>query len=417
MESRFQIRSEIGPLKTVLLHRPGEELLNLSPSNLERLLFDDIPYLEVAQAEHDVFARMLAEEGVHVLYLEDLVADALRASEDARGSFIEAYIEGSGVRGRVLAEAIGSYLLGLAREEDVVRKAIAGIRSDDIDAGGLDNATLSDLTSLAGSAGEHLIVDPIPNLYFTRDTFSVIGSGVSLNSMTKPARRREALFAQTIFAYHPDYLEPHLWYTPSEGPRIEGGDILVLSPTTVAIGVSERTEAAAIDAIAKRLLWAEQDERFDRVMAFSIPETRAFMHLDTVFTQVDVDTFTVHPNILSMMEVYELTRGREAGEVRVRHLDGALERTMAEALGLPSVRLIKCGGEDPIAAAREQWNDGSNTLAVRPGRVYVYQRNSVTNDILYAAGLELLEIPSAELSRGRGGPHCMSMAFIRDEIA
>ena len=181
--------------------------------------------------------------------------------------------------------------------------------------------------------------------------------------------------------------------------------------------MSERTEAAGIDLLAHELLWGEMPSGIERVYAFSIPRKRTFMHLDTVFTQVDVDTFTVHPGILGTLRVFELTRGRREGDVRIRQMEGDLDNILARALGLPAVRLIKCGGGDPIAAAREQWNDGSNTLAVEPGKVFVYQRNSVTNDILYKAGIQLLEVPSAELSRGRGGPHCMSMAFWRDDLS
>ena len=190
----------------------------------------------------------------------------------------------------------------------------------------------------------------------------------------------------------------------------------MLGPDVIGVGISERTSPAAIDELAARLLWGEPESGVARVFAFSIPHKRSFMHLDTVFTQVDVDTFTVHPGILGTLVVFELTRGAREGEVGIRCLDGSLDEILARALGLDSVRLIKCGGEDPIASVREQWNDGSNTLAVAPGRVLVYQRNAVTNDILSREGIELLEIPSAELSRGRGGPHCMSMAFWRDAV-
>jgi arginine deiminase len=268
----------------------------------------------------------------------------------------------------------------------------------------------------SGANESPLVVDPIPNVYFTRDTFSVIGAGVSENRMSTATRRRESLFGRYLFSCHPDYRDTPLWYEPSEPYHIEGGDILVLSPKVVAVGISERTQPAAVDSLARALLWGGEQSGVDAVIAFSIPHKRSFMHLDTVFTQVDVDAFTVHPGILGKLSVFELTRGPKEGTTRIRELEGTLDAILARALGLTAVNLIKCGGDDPIASAREQWNDGSNTLAVRPGTVMVYQRNAVTNEILYKEGLTLLEVPSAELSRGRGGPHCMSMPFWRDAV-
>ena len=415
MGEAFNITSEVGQLRTVMLHRPGEELLNLSPSNLDRLLFDDIPFLAQAQAEHDAFAKLLLDEGVEVLYLEDLVAEALDAAPEARDGLIAAYVNESGRLGARLQDAVHERLAAVEDSRELVRMMVCGVRSSEVDARLGDTSTLADLTALAHGRDEHLIIDPMPNLYFTRDPFSVIGGGVSVNRMHTPTRRRETLLGGFILDHHPVYSNVPRWYGRDEAPHIEGGDILVLSDEAVAVGVSERTESSAIDALAARLLWAP-NERFRRVFAFVIPQARAFMHLDTVLTQVDVDTFSVHPNILENIEVYELTCGSDHGSVGVRLLDTSLDTALAEALGVPNVRLIRCGGTDPIAAAREQWNDGANTLAVRPGRVLVYQRNVVTNDILYRAGLELLEVPSSELSRGRGGPHCMSMAFVRDEL-
>ena len=415
MDKTLHITSEVGRLRTVMVHRPGEELLNLSPSNLDRLLFDDIPFLAQAQVEHDAFARILRDEGVEVLYLEDLVAETLDAAPEARDELITAYVDESGRLGASLQDSVHERLAAVEDSRELVRMMVCGVRSSEVEAQLGDTATLADLTALAHGRGEHLIVDPMPNLYFTRDPFSVIGNGVSVNRMHTPTRRRETLLGEFVLDYHPAFSDVPRWYGRGEAPHIEGGDILVLSGDAIAVGVSERTEASAVDALAARLLWAP-NERFKRVLAFVIPHARAFMHLDTVLTQVDVDTFSVHPNILETIEVYELTRGSGRDSVDVRLLATSLDVALAEALGVPSVRLIRCGGGDPIAAAREQWNDGANTLAVRPGRVLVYQRNVVTNDILYRAGLELLEVPSSELSRGRGGPHCMSMAFVRDEI-
>ena len=404
MTTGLNIGSEIGELRKVMLHRPGDELLNLSPDNIGRLLFDDIPFLETAQAEHDRFAQMLRDEGVEVLYLDQLVADALSAKPAARGEFIRDYVSECGIDGPGVREAVRQRLEAIDDPLELVEKAITGVRADEVDLTSVKDASLADVMEAGGGDENPILVDPIPNVYFTRDTFSVIGTGVSLNRMRSATRRRESLFGRYLFMYDP--ASPY---------HIEGGDILVLSASVIGVGISERTQPAAIDRLAKHLLWSE-DSQVRAVYAFSIPHKRSFMHLDTVFTQVDVDTFTVHPGILGTLKVFSITRGAHEGETRISQMEGTLDQVLASALGLPAVRLIKCGGDDPIAAAREQWNDGSNTLAVRPGTVMVYQRNAVTNDILYHAGVNLLEIPSAELSRGRGGPHCMSMAFWRDAV-
>ena len=296
-------------------------------------------------------------------------------------------------------------------------KTCEGVRADELDLTPSQASSLADLVSIGGDYSGALVVDPIPNTYFTRDDFTIIGRGVSINRMHTYTRRRETLYGEFIFRHHPVYGGAPRWYDRSLPYHIEGGDILILNANTLAVGMSERTEPAAIDLLAHEILMRSETSGIEHIYAFSIPHKRTFMHLDTVFTQVDVDTFTVHPGILGTLRVYELTRGRGRGDVRIRQMEGDLDQILARALGLPAVRLIKCGGGDVIAAAREQWNDGSNTLAVEPGKVFVYQRNSVTNDILYKAGIELLEVPSAELSRGRGGPHCMSMPFWRDDLA
>lgn len=417
MGSPLCVHNEVGRLRTVMLHRPGEELLNLSPSNLTPLLFDDIPYLSAAQSEHDAFARMLAEEGVEVLYLEDLLAQALDANPRFRRQFTDDYIRESGLAGTCVIAAVREVLDGIGDTREFVRKVICGIRRDELDVPKHGTMELADLVNVVQSGNPDLMVDPMPNLYFTRDDFTIVGHGVNLNSMNSVTRRRETLLGHYVFTYHPDYRKVPFWYRRSDPYSLEGGDFINLTPDTVAIGVSQRTSSAAIDLYAKNVFWGGTDEaEVRRIYAFRIPDTRAMMHLDTVFTQLDVDAFLYHPGILETLEVYRITPGARSGTLSVTPRDGDISRVLGEAVGMPSVRLIRCGGLDPIAASREQWNDGSNTLAVSPGRVFVYQRNSVTNDILYKSGFDLLEIPSAELSRGRGGPHCMSMPFVRDDI-
>lgn len=420
MGDSLHIRSEIGRVKKVMLHRPGREFLNLSPDSMGRLLFDDIPYLAAAQEEHDRFAELLRENDVEVLYLDQLVAESIASSAAAREELLDCWLAQSGVSSPSVLEAVKDKLERIEDPLVLVDKLIEGVRADELEfcASGACRS-LADVVAAGGNEHGGLLIDPIPNLYFTRDPFSIIGQGVSLNSMWSVTRRREPLFGQIVFKHHPVYAGAPVWHEPGHEASgcIEGGDILVLGPSTIGVGISERTDAAGIDALAETLLWGSPASGVDRVLAFSIPRKRSCMHLDTVFTQLDVDAFLVHPGILGTLKVFELTRGASVGSTAIRSLEGMpLESVLANAIGVDSVRIYECGGGDPLAAAREQWNDGANTLAVSPGKVIVYQRNSVTNDLLYKSGFDLIEVPSSELSRGRGGPHCMSMAFEREDL-
>ena len=255
MAGGLHVHSEIGELRRVMLHRPAGELLNLSPDTLGPLLFDDIPFLRVAQEEHDAFADMLRQEGVEVVYLEDLVAEALDAHPEARRAFCERWLDESGVDGAGVRSAVSELLDSLPTSRALVDKCVEGVRADELDLTPSAHASLADLMALsAGRTGE-LVIDPIPNVYFTRDTFSVIGQGVSHNRMWSVTRRRESIFGDFLFAFHPDYAGTPSWYSSDQPYHIEGGDILVLSAECVGIGISERTQAAGIDALAKRLLW------------------------------------------------------------------------------------------------------------------------------------------------------------------
>lgn len=413
MANGLYVHSEIGPLQKVCLHRPGEELLNLTPDDLERLLFDDIPYLEVAQQEHDTFAQLLREQGVEVLYLEKLVAEALDAA-GSREEFTNQWLDESGLRGRVTRAAVKEFMDAITDTQAFVEKCIAGIRKNELDIP-KGQGSLSAIVDNQ-DAKTDLLIDPMPNTYFTRDPFAIVGKGVNLNHMFSVTRNRETLLGKYIFRDHPDYKDAPLWYRRDSAYHTEGGDVLNLNAHTLAIGISQRTQAAAIDTLARNMFWGDKGCEIDTIYAFNIPVSRAFMHLDTVFTQIDVDKFTIHPGIMGTLQVFKLTRGAHEGDIAIEEMNDTLEHVLAKALGLDSVKLIKCGGGDPVAAAREQWNDGSNTLCVAPGKICVYQRNTVTNDVLYKEGLELIVVPSAELSRGRGGPRCMSMPFARADI-
>ena len=399
--------SEIGRLRKVMLHRPGRELENLMPEYLERLLFDDIPYLKVAQAEHDAFAQCLRDNGAEVVYLRDLVEETI-APLELRQELTEQFLDEAGLENHRIREILRDYFASMERGE-LVDAMMAGVRKSDVR--GFETGKLADYLSFR-SDDYPFLIDPMPNLYFTRDPFATIGSGVSLHRMHTVTRNRETLFGKFIFQYHPVYKDAPKWYDRGETSSLEGGDILILSPEVIAVGISQRTEEDSIDKFAHTVLSISRT--FQKILAFNIPKTRSFMHLDTVFTMVDRNKFTVHPNILSEITVYVMEL--EEGRVHIREEQGRLEDILKEHLGLDQVTLIKCGSDSPIDAAREQWSDGSNTLAIAPGEVVVYERNYVTNRILEDNGITVHTIPCSELSRGRGGPRCMSMPFVRDDV-
>lgn len=401
----ISIYSEIGKLNSVLLHRLGREIEGLVPDNFERLLFDEIPYLKVAQSEHDCFAETLRQNGVEVLYFADEVVKALGAME-ARKEFVGEFLRDSDIFSPHAVEAMEEYLLQMTAEE-MVETIIAGIKKEDLH--------IRKSNSLADFINEEYpyYTDPMPNLYFTRDPGACVGNGVSIHCMRTKARKREALMLKYIHLYNKEFMPEGTdkWYD-YEGPNpIEGGDILVLSPQIVAIGLSQRTSADAIEVFAERLL--NHSNSFRKILVFEIPKRRAFMHLDTVFTMVDYDKFTIHPEIEGPLHIYEVTLDRDKTPV-FKSSKNELETILKRELKLPAVQMIRCGGSDRIAAQREQWSDASNTLAIAPGVVITYDRNHVTNELLDRCGVKVMTIPSSELSRGRGGPRCMSMPINRD---
>lgn len=404
----IKVTSEIKPLKKVLLHRPGEEIENLTPEYLERLLFDDIPYLEVAQQEHDAFADTLRQNGIEVVYLHELVAEVI-ANDEVKEEFINQFIVEAKITNKKMQEVVYNYLKEFKNNEELIRKTMSGINKKELPKS--NQISLSDLVE-----GDYpFITDPMPNLYFTRDPFASIGNGISLNKMYSETRNRETIYAHYTFKYHPDFKDKvEKFYDRDFEYHIEGGDILNLTEKTIAIGISQRTEANAVEKIAKNIFFHSENKDIETILAFNIPNTRAFMHLDTVFTQIDYDKFTIHPGIQGPLQVFEITKGDEEDKLIIKEINSKLEDILAYHLGLEKVTLIQCGGGDKVIADREQWNDGSNTLCIRPGEVIVYSRNYVTNRILQEYGIITHIIPSSELSRGRGGPRCMSMPLERE---
>lgn len=406
MHNGINVFSEIGMLKTVLVHRPGNELLNLTPDTLEQLLFDDIPFLKVAQKEHDAFVSLMRNNGIEVVYLEDLMSDVLDLSDDIKKKFIDEFIA-EGCTDRRYHDVIRDYLNSLDDNKDVVMKTMEGIKYNELEL--RKEPSLADLTNDTNN----MLVPPMPNLYFTRDPFASIGNSVSIHRMFFETRRRETIYGHYIFEYHPALRNVKKLYQRNAPYHIEGGDILNLNSSTIAIGISQRTEANAIDFLGKHI-FEDENSPINDILAFAIPKNRSFMHLDTVFTQIDYDKFTVHPGIMGELTVYRLHRqGRSCS---IDRLDCRLEDILAQALGIDKVTLIRCGGNDLISAQREQWNDGSNTLCLSPGKILVYERNEITNSLLRSYGIEVLTMLSSELSRGRGGPRCMSMPLWREDI-
>lgn len=403
------VKSEIGKLRKVLIHRPGGELEHLTPEYLTTLLFDDIPYLKRAQIEHDSFAETLRSCGVEVVYLCDLVAQALDTDPAVRRQFVTEFLSNADTRIVGHEKELFKLLMDEPDTRTMVLRTMEGIMDD-----GFDFRKTNPLLNLTRTKAG-FILDPIPNLYFTRDPMASVGCGASLNHMFSVTRNRETIYMKYVFEHHPDFQDKvKKYYDPSVPYSIEGGDIHNLSADTLAIGLSERTTAQAIEVLARNI-FADEESAIRNILAIDIPNMRAFMHLDTVLTQADKDVFIVHPGILHNIKVYRVFPGAK-GTIKAESLKGTLESIFCRFLGLDEVRFIKCGGNNMIAAEREQWNDGSNALCVEPGTVIVYDRNTITNDILRDNGLKTLEIASSELSRGRGGPRCMSMPLVRDAL-
>lgn len=401
--SRLNVLSEIGELKKVLLHCPGKELENLTPKRLKSLLFDDIPWLDKAVEEHNAFAQIFKDAGVEVLYLVDLVRETLDQDEALKIKFMNQFIEEARITSDTMKGIVFKYLQSIPSTKEMIEKTMAGIRKTDIP--DFSKRTLSDFIR-----DYPFVSDPMPNLYFTRDPFAIMGQGLSLSKMYSHTRSRETIYGEYIFKYHKEYGQSPLYYDRYQNPSLEGGDILVLTDKILAIGVSERTHPTAIERLAKNIFY-QYDTSFDTILAFDIPKKRAFMHLDTVFTQVDKDIFLVHNEMQQTMNAYAITKTFDH-KLNVKPIEDKLDQILSDYLN-EDIKLVKCGGDDPVAGDREQWNDGANTIVIRPGEVIVYERNHITNDLLKSLGVKVHTMPSSELSRGRGGPRCMSMPFER----
>lgn len=399
---KINVNNEIKPLKKVLLHRPGEELLNLTPNALDELLFDDIPDLEKAIEEHDNFAKIFKDEGIEVVYLEDLMAETLDQNKNLREEFLEKYLKEANISDELAYRESKKLLESIKDTKEFVLKTMSGITLKEL---GIKNDKVI-------YNQKYTAINPMPNLYFTRDPFSSIAEGVSINSMYSVTRSRETIYADYIFNHHKDYKGIKNFYGRGKDYHIEGGDILNINENLLMIGISQRTELDAIRVLAKNVL-EDQDNDINEIIGVNIPNERAYMHLDTVFTQIDYDTFTYHPGIISTFHAVKFSL--KDYEMSEEFIEKSLDDLLKDALKLDKINLLPCGGGDPIAALREQWTDGSNTLAIAPGKVIVYKRNTVTNQMLELNDIEVIKLDSSTLTVGRGGPRCMSMPLIRED--
>lgn len=405
VHNQCKVESEVGTLKQVVLHRPGRELERMLPEHLSRQLFEDIPWLRRMQEEHDGFAHTLTQEGVEVFYLKDLLQQVF-SRRDVRQKFQGELL----ASGRNCDDRTATFLQEFLENQSVdsfVEFMISGISMEDL--GGLKKElSLSDFIH----DSHYFYINPVPNLYFMRDPAVVIGEGLALGTMFAPIRKRESEFMKLLWEHHPLLGKGtmNLCYT-NQGPHtLEGGDVLVLSADALLVGCSQRTGVAGIELLVKNLF--SKDSTIQHILVAQIPSMRAYMHLDTVLTMVDIDKCIVYPGVLEELSLSSVSRGAN-GAFEYRQ-EESLEKALSRYLK-HSVELIPGGGDDPTVAAREQWNDGMNTLALAPGKVIAYNRNEVTNRLLRKRGVQVLEIEAGELVRGRGGPRCMSMPLKRLE--
>ena len=386
--------SEVGRLRTVMLHRPGPELARLTPRNNDSLLFDGIPWVGRAQDEHDAFAQALRDHDVEVLYLVELLTETLE-NPGARKQIIDSTTAtlhlGDGLR-----DFLTAAMIDLA-PADLATVVTAGLRNDEV-------GHRSIVTSLLRP--DEFLVDPLPNLLFTRDSSVWLPGRVAVTSLAMPARMRETQLTNLVYEHHPRFAGVERLHGPHL-EHLEGGDVLLLAPGVMAVGVGERTTPAGFETFARQVLEAGLAHT---LLAVPIAQERATMHLDTIVTMVDVDTVVIYPNVADHLRAHAVTW---AGDDLKAAPEQPFFAAAADAMGIDTLHQIDTG-LDPVTAEREQWDDGNNTLAIGPRLAVAYERNEETNARLEEHGIEVVAISGSELGSGRGGPRCMSCPIERD---